>query len=241
MNLLKVAILAGGLGTRLAEETQFRPKGMVQIGERPILWHIIKYFSSFGLKEFLVALGYKGEMIQSYFDGNTGIDAPGVNIDNIDTGLTTETGGRVKRLAPYLADGTFILTWCDGLADIDVGRLIEFHRSHGKLATVTAVHPPARFGQIRLGKGGLVEGFAEKPVSLEWINGAYFVLEPGVFDFIVGDESSWERDVMPALTHDGQLMAFRHSGFWQCMDTLHEKRVLDDMWRSGRAPWKIWD
>lgn len=256
---MKVAILAGGLGTRIAEETEARPKALVEIGGRPILWHIMRYYLHFGFDEITVALGYKGEMIRSYFNGAVqagdasrrsqsrertppaGDSNPGWRLDLIDTGPETQTGGRIKRLAPHLGNETFMLTWCDGLADIDLGALLAFHRSHGRLATLTAIHPPARFGRVKL-SGDQVFEFAEKPQEPdEWINGAYFVLEPGVFDYIEGDDTEWDREALVRMACDGELMAFRHESFWHCMDTLKEKRDLQKLWDSGMAPWKVWD
>ena len=261
---MKVAILAGGLGTRLAEETEIRPKPMVEIGGRPILWHIMKIYSHFGLNEFVIALGYKGEYIKRYFvdycslNGNLQVDlARGLvhrqdegagalttenwSVDLVETGLKTQTGGRIKRLAPFLSDSTFMLTWGDGLADVDITRLLDFHYSHGRLATVTAVRPPARFGRLDL-VGEQVVRFTEKPqLEAGWINGAFFVLEPGVMDYIDGDSTHWEREPLERLAADGQLMAYRHDSFWQCMDTLRDRRRLEQLWEDGRAPWRVWD
>jgi len=255
---MKIAILAGGRGARLAEETDVVPKPMVEIGGKPILWHIIQIYGHFGFREFAIALGYKGEVIKKYFvdnerqHGNSSVacgpgdvsylDVPHQErtVELIDTGEDTETGGRIKRLLPCLGDGTFMLTWADGVADIDIRRLLDFHQSHGRLATVTAVRPPARFGRLTL-EGERVVKFAEKQRSEEgWINGAFFVLEPGVFDYIEGDDTSWEMHVLDRLARDGQLMAYRHDGFWQCMDTLHEKHLLEKLWQRGEAPWKVW-
>jgi glucose-1-phosphate cytidylyltransferase len=257
---MKVAILAGGMGTRLAEETDLRPKPMVEIGGKPILWHIMKYYTSFGMNEFILALGYKKEAVIRYFldlhyyssdltinigDGSIAVHErrrePGWIVHLIDTGLLTDTGGRIKRLAPYIGDSTFMLTWCDGLADVNLDRLLAFHRSHGKLATVTAVRAPSRFGYLEI-ENERVGGFCEKPVGGEgWINGAFFVLEPGVFECIQDDATSWERGPMAELAAAGQLAAYCHGSFWQCMDTLREKRLLEELWREGRAPWKRWE
>lgn len=257
---MKIAILAGGMGTRLAEETDQRPKPMVEIGGKPILWHIMKYFSSYGLNEFIIGLGYKKEAIIRYFldlyyyssdltirtgDGAITVHdqrrEPDWIVHLIDTGLLTNTGGRIKRLAPYTGNSTFMLTWCDGLSDVDLGRLLAFHRSHGKLATVTAVRAPARFGYVELDREQ-VNGFREKPADGGgWINGAFFVLEPGVFEYIWDDTISWERGPMERLAAEGQLAAYRHNSFWQCMDTLQEKRLLDGLWTEGQAPWKRWE
>jgi glucose-1-phosphate cytidylyltransferase len=235
---VKVAILAGGRGLRLAEETSQRPKAMVEIGGRPILWHIMNIYAAAGFTDFVIALGYKGDVIR---EGLPAHYAGGPwNVTFIDTGASTETAGRILRLRPFLGANTFFLTWCDGLADIDVNALLAFHRRHGKLATVTAVHPPARFGSLEL-DGARVTRFAEKHVDEgTWINGAFFVLEPGVFSYIDGDATAWERRPLEKLARDDQLMAFRHESFWQCMDTAHERHLLEELWRDGVAPWKLW-
>jgi len=257
---VKVAILAGGLGTRLAEETEVRPKPMVEIGGRPILWHIMKRYLHYGFRDFVIALGYKGEYIKRYmldyavlngnltvhgrngeFQRGEGLGCEDWNIEMIETGLKTQTGGRIKRLSPYLNDETFMLTWGDGVADIDLADLLAFHRSHGKLATVTAVRPPARFGKLDI-NGNQVVRFSEKPQLEEgWINGAFFVLEPGVFDYIQGDETHFEREPMERLAEDRQLMAYRHESFWQCMDTMRDKVLLQRLWDSGQPAWKNWE
>ena len=255
---MKVAILAGGHGTRLAEETEVKPKPMVEIGGRPILWHIMMIYANYGFKDFVIALGYKGEMIKKYMVdyrslcGNITVnlgngdckyhEGDGIDwtVELIETGLHTQTGGRIKHLAPYVNNETFMLTWGDGVADIDLGKLLDFHRSHGKLATLTAARPPARYGHMELNED-VVEEFSEKPQAKEgWINGAFFVLEPGVFDYIDGDETQWEKKPLENLAKDGQLMAYKHNSFWQCMDTLREKYILQRYWDSGKAPWKIW-
>ena len=256
---MKVAILAGGFGSRLSEETEVRPKPMVEIGGMPILWHIMKQYDQAGFREFVVALGYKGEYIKRYMvdycsvadDLTVHLKTGSVQkhrsgstedwrVDLIDTGLYTNTGGRIKRLAPHVGGETFMLTWGDGVSDIDLGRLLEFHRSHGKLATLTAVRPPARFGRLEL-QGDRVAKFTEKPqIGEGWINGAFFVLEPGVFDYIAGDDTLFEKEPLEALSADGELMAYQHDGFWQCMDTLRDKRLLNSLWDSGQAPWKTW-
>lgn len=255
---VKTVILAGGFGSRLAEETVVRPKPMVEIGGKPILWHIMKIYSSYGFSEFIIALGYKGEVIKEYFlnfyalnndltidlsTGQTVIhdgNQPHWKVHLVDTGLRTQTGGRLKRLAPWIGRETFMMTYGDGVADIDIRRLVEFHRSHGKLATVTAVRPPARFGGLSF-DGDLVVRFVEKPQAGEgWINGGFFVLEPGVLDYIEGDETVWEREPLERLAADGQLVAYKHEGFWQPMDTLREKQLLEALWESGKAPWKVW-
>jgi glucose-1-phosphate cytidylyltransferase len=256
---MKVAILAGGMGSRLAEETEIRPKPMVEIGGRPILWHIMRHYDHHGFNEFVIALGYKGDHIKRFFaDYISSISSMRVDlasggveflggghdekwmVDLIETGRWTNTGGRIKRLEPYIGGETFMLTWGDGVSDIDLGKLLEFHRSHGKLATVTAVHPPARYGQLEM-EGDQVSAFSEKPLDQGWINGAFFVLEPGIFDYIEDDHTQWEKEPMEQLAAEGELMAYRHEGFWQCMDTLREKKILEDIWASGNAPWRSWE
>ena len=256
---MKVGILAGGVGTRLVEETEVKPKPMVEIGGRPILWHIMRHYAHYGFKDFVVALGYKGEVIKKYMVDysslnsnlkvslNTGkVDIqggyrPDWTVELVDTGMSTLTGGRIKRLAPYIGNETFMLTWGDGVSDVNLCDLLAFHKSHGKLATLTAVRPPARFGHLVF-NGDKVEQFSEKPQAAEgWINGAFFVLEPKVFDYIDGDDTQWEKEPMERLAADGQLMAYRHTSFWQCMDTLRDKKLLEELWHSGKAPWKIWE
>lgn len=255
---MKVALLAGGLGTRLAEETETKPKPMVEIGDRPMLWHIMKYYAHFGHTEFVIALGYKGDHIKRYvadYAGQasdmrvrTGTGAitylggacDDWTVDLVDTGLPTATGGRIKRLAPYLGDDTFMLTWGDGVSDVDLDALLAFHRGHGRLVTVTAVRPPARFGHMELDGDAVVE-FSEKPQTGEgWINGAFFVCEPGVFDYVDADDTQWEREPLEHLAKDGELMAYRHHGFWQCMDTVRDKKLLESLWQSDAARWKVW-
>jgi glucose-1-phosphate cytidylyltransferase len=256
---MKVAILAGGVGSRLAEETEIRPKPMVEIGGKPILWHIMMHYSYYGFKDFVIALGYKGEAIKKYMidycslsrdltvSMRTGkIETKGDalsdwTVELIDTGMNTQTGGRIKRLAPYLGNQTFMLTWGDGVSDVDLSELLAFHRRHGKLATLTAVRPTARFGHLEMDGDQVVE-FSEKPQTKEgWINGAFFVLEPEVFDYVDGDATHWEKEPLERLAQEGQLMAYRHTSFWQCMDTLREKKHLESLWESGKAPWKIWE
>lgn len=255
---MKVAILAGGYGSRLAEETEIRPKPMVEIGGRPILWHIMMHYSSHGFDEFVIALGYKGEYIKRWFkewlslDGHMtvrtatgdvsvhGANLPDWTIHLAETGEKTLTGGRIKRLRPWIEQDTFMLTWGDGVSDVDLDELLRFHRSHGKLATVTAVRPTARYGHIEFDGDRVVE-FTEKPQTAQgWINGAFFVLEPGIFDYIAGDDTMWEEEPLRNLAADGQLMAYRHTSFWQCMDTLREKHLLEKLWQSDNAPWKTW-
>jgi glucose-1-phosphate cytidylyltransferase len=252
---MKTVILAGGLGTRLAEETIIRPKPMVEIGGRPILWHLMNIYGSQGFGEFVVALGYKGEMVKKYFldyhalradltvDVARGthvahsVGQPNWTVDLVDTGDATQTGGRIKRLKQLIGGQTFMATYADGLAQIDLRALLAFHRSHGKLATVTAVHPPSRFGKIVM-DGDVVQQFAEKPRDGDaWINGGYYVFEPQVLDYIDGDVTTLEREPMERLAQERQLMAFRHEGFWQMMDTLQERNLLEELWASGRAPW----
>ncbi len=253
---MKVVVLCGGQGTRLAEATDLRPKPMVEIGGRPILWHILQHYASFGHDEFCIALGHKGQMIKDYFlnyslrespeltvelrTGNLsakGAPAEDWTLHLVDTGQATMTGGRLLRLRHYLQDGTFMLTYGDGLSNVEIDRLIKFHRAHGKLATITAVRPSARFGNLMLDDQQVVD-FAEKPISAEgWINGGFFVFEPGVFDFIDGDDTSLEHEPLSRLAAEGQLQAYRHTDFWQCMDTLRDLRVLEALWQDGAAPW----
>lgn len=256
---MKAVILAGGFGVRLSEETHLKPKPMVEIGERPILWHIMNIFATHGVTEFIIALGYKAEVVKSYFlnfyalNSDLSIDLstggtiirngnpPNWTVHLVDTGLRTQTGGRLKRLERWLGDDeTFMFTYGDGVTDLDIGSLIDFHYAHKKLATVTTVHAPARFGRIAF-DGDQVTEFYEKSESSEgWINGGYFVLNRRVIDYISGDESVWERDPVENLARDGQLVGYRHSGFWSCMDTLKEKNILEDLWATGKAPWRIW-
>jgi glucose-1-phosphate cytidylyltransferase len=255
---MKTVILAGGLGTRLSEETQVRPKPMVEIGGHPMLWHIMNIYAHHGFQDFIVALGYKGEVIKDYFlnfnartsdlrvdlaTGQVGVHR-GSNlswsVDLLDTGLATQTGGRLKRLAKWLDEDTFMLTYGDGVADVDLGALVAFHQHHGKLATVTAVRPPARFGGLTL-EGDAVLRFTEKPQAGDgWINGGFFVLSRQVLDFIDGDSTLWEREPLERLADLGQLRAFRHEGFWQPMDTIRERNLMEEMWATGRATWKVW-
>ncbi len=255
---MKAVILAGGVGTRLSEETQLRPKPMVEIGGKPILWHIMKYYAHSGFTDFLIALGYKSEYIKRYMidycsltsDLTVTLKDGGVvrhdgarddwSVSLVETGIKTQTGGRIKRLSPLLADGTFMLTWGDGVSNIDLHALLAFHRSHGRLVTITAVRPPARFGHLEL-RGDEVSEFSEKPQTGEgWINGAFFVVEPEALEYIDGDDTHWEREPLERLAKEGQLMAYRHYSFWQCMDTLRDRKLLDQLWASGQAPWKVW-
>ncbi|HMU91817.1 MAG TPA: glucose-1-phosphate cytidylyltransferase [Anaerolineales bacterium] len=255
---MKVAILAGGLGTRLSEETTVKPKPMVEVGGKPILWHIMNIYAAYGFKEFVVALGYKGEIIKDYFLNyhyrsrsitvqlKTGrvtahnIEGEDWTVHLLDTGADTNTGGRVKRVAEFIGNETFMLTYGDGVGNIDINKLIKFHESHGKLVTMTAVRPVARFGQIVLQESQVTE-FAEKPQTGEgWINGGFFVLQPEIIKYIDDEQAVWERKPMERLASDGQLMAYNHSEFWQCMDTLRDVQLLNNLWDGGNAPWKLW-
>jgi glucose-1-phosphate cytidylyltransferase len=253
---VKVVILAGGLGTRLTEETELKPKPMVEIGGRPILWHIMKHYAHHGFKEFFIAVGYRGELIKRFFidycslSGSMTIDLSQGLVNNHenecedwvvhlkDTGIETNTGGRVKRLAPWLSDGTFMLTYGDGVSDIDLAKLLEFHRAHRRIATVTAVRPPARFGGL-IFSGDLVTEFTEKPqIGEGWINGGFMVFEPALFDYLDDHNCSLETDALEQLAADQQLAAYKHEGFWQCMDTMRDKRLLEKLWKEGNAPWQ---
>lgn len=255
---MKAVILAGGQGSRLNEETETKPKPMVEIGGKPILWHIMKIYSTYGINEFIVCLGYKGFVIKEYFK-NYFLHVSDVTFDLsqnkmethqcstepwkitlVDTGQTTMTGGRLKRIAPYLGENDFCMTYGDGLGDIDIGRLIKFHQSEGRLATVTAVAAPGRFGNLTLDEQ-LVTGFKEKPHGGEGlINGGFFVLSPKVLDYIEGDSTVWEDSPMEKLTRTSNLAAYKHQGFWQPMDTFREKKILEKLWNSGKAPWQTW-
>lgn len=251
-------LLAGGFGSRLAEETSTRPKPMVEIGGKPILWHVMKIYEQHGYQNFLVAAGYKGEIIKEYFhnffihnndyivhlrDGSRELLNCGEidwRVGVVDTGTNVMTGGRLLRLRPWLEGGRFMTTYGDGLSDIDISKLAAFHESHGKVATVTAVRPPSRFGALQI-DGDVVVKFSEKPQTDEgWINGGFFVFEPEIFNYLENDATILERGPMERLAADGQLLAYRHEGFWQPMDTLREKKLLESMWSSGEAPWKIW-
>lgn len=257
---MKAVIVAGGFGSRLSEETVLRPKPMVEIGGKPILWHIMNIYGASGITEFIIALGYKGEVIKEYFlnfyalnndisidlhSGETTIhDAkqPQWKVHLVDTGLHSQTGGRLKRLAPWVErDETFMFTYGDGVADLDISRLLSFHKSHGKLATVTTVRSPARFGRLVFDNDRVTEFYEKSESSEGWINGGFFVLNPKVIDYIDGDETIWERSPVEQLARDGQLMGYRHYGFWSCMDTLKEKNILEELWSSGKPPWKIWE
>ena len=256
---MKAVILAGGLGTRLAEETQVRPKPMVEIGGRPLLWHLMKAYSAHGVDDFVVCCGYKGYVIKEYF-ANYFLHVSDVTFDVaantmevhreraepwrvtlVDTGDDTLTGGRLKRIAEYVADeDAFCMTYGDGLGDVDITALVDFHRDHGRLATVTAVKPPGRFGALDL-DGDRVTGFTEKPPGDDGlINGGFFVLHPSCLDLVEGDATRWEDQPLKALAGRGELRAYHHAGFWQPMDTVRERDLLADLWESGRAPWKVW-
>ena len=255
---MKVAILAGGVGSRLMEETTSRPKPMVEIGGKPILWHIMKYYAEFGFDEFVIALGYKGEYIKRWFvdyasltsdltvqTGTGSVTTTTAPIENwtvhlIDTGQQTGTGGRIRRLQSVIGDERFLLTWGDGVSNVDLNALVNFHVRHRRHCTLTAVRPPARFGHLEL-LGDVITDFSEKPqVGEGWINGAFFVCEPEVFAYVPADETMFEREPLEGLAKDGQLMAYRHHGFWQCMDTLRDRVLLDSLWDRDDAPWRIW-
>lgn len=255
---MKVVILAGGLGTRLAEETEIKPKPMVEIGGQPILWHIMKHYAHYGFKEFLIALGNRGEFVKRFFvdycslNGNMTVDLSRRVVDTrpvvsedwivhlLDTGHDTNTGGRIKRLQPWLREESFMVTYGDGVSDVDLAQLLTFHRTHSHVATVTAVRPPARFGGLVF-SGDMIAQFTEKPqIGEGWINGGFMVFEPAVFDYLDGDDNSLEADALEKLAIDKQLLGYKHEAFWQCMDTLREVRLLNDLWRSGSPPWKIW-
>lgn len=255
---MKAVILAGGFGTRLSEETSVRPKPMVEIGGKPILWHIMKIFSSYGINEFVICCGYKGYMIKEFFsryflemsditfdmkDNRMKVHTNGVDpwkVTLIDTGEKTMTGGRLKRVKEYVGDGAFCFTYGDGVSDINISELVAFHRESGSLATLTAVQPPGRFGILKL-RENMVASFREKPQGDgAWINGGFFVLEPAAISYIDDDSTAWEQEPLQRLAQEGKLSAFRHYGFWQPMDTLRDKHVLEELWQSNKAPWKIW-
>ena len=255
---MKAVILAGGLGTRLAEETTVRPKPMVEIGGKPVLWHILKSYSHHGINDFVICLGYRGYVIKEYF-ANYFLHMSDVTFDLaenrmevchrhcepwrvtlVDTGEHTQTGGRLKRVRDYLDDGTFCFTYGDGLADVDIGELVRFHKAQGRSATLTAVQPAGRFGALDI-RQHRISRFEEKPRGDgSWINGGFFVLEPDAIGRIADDRTAWEREPLEGLAREGQLSAFTHAGFWQPMDTLRDKLLLEDLWSSGKAPWKVW-
>lgn len=257
---MKAVILAGGLGTRLSEETSIKPKPMVEVGGQPILWHIMKIYSAHGINEFIICCGYKGYVIKEYFNNyflhmsdvtfdmrfnqmnvHTGNAEPW-RVTLIDTGAESMTGGRLRRVREHIGQETFCFTYGDGVSNVNISKLIEFHKEQGTLATLTAVQPPGRFGAIALGAGQTtIDSFQEKPEGDgAWINGGYFVLEPEVIDYIEGDSTVWEQEPLKRLAHKGQLSAYKHNGFWQPMDTLRDKRKLEEMWQSNSAPWKVW-
>jgi glucose-1-phosphate cytidylyltransferase len=256
---MKAVILAGGLGTRISEETHLKPKPMIEVGGKPILWHILKIYSAYGINDFLICVGYKGYVIKEYF-ANYFLHMSDVTFDIrnnkmevhqkhaepwkvtiVDTGEETMTGGRLKRVRDYLGDESFCFTYGDGVCDVNIRELVSFHQAHGKEATVTAVQPPGRYGALSIGSDGLVQEFQEKPIGdKSWINGGFFVLKPKVLDRIAGDETFWEREPMEELALESQLAAFEHPGFWRPMDTLRDKVLLEELWNSGKAPWKVW-
>lgn len=257
---MKIVILAGGLGTRLAEETEVKPKPMIEIGGLPVLWHVMKIYASFGFNDFVICLGYKGYLIKEYFanyflhrsDVTFDLQANKVEIHDqsvepwrvtlVDTGATTQTGGRIKRIQKYVGNEDFCMTYGDGVGDINVRALVDYHKAHGKLATVTATRNPGRFGALVFSEGDQVQKFEEKPDGDGgWINGGFFVLNPSVFDYIEGDATVWERGPLEGLAKNGQLRAYRHQGFWQPMDTLRDKNYLENLWAATKAPWKVWD
>ena len=256
---MKVVILSGGLGSRLAEETEIKPKPMVEIGGQPILWHIIKHYAHYGFKEFYLTLGYRGEVIKRFFmdyhslNGSISIDLRSGQVDMHErecedwvvhlqnTGQDTNTGGRIKRLESYLNDGTFMITYGDGVCDVNLHDLLEYHRAQERIATITAVRPPARFGGLIFDGDSMVVAFTEKPqIGEGWINGGFMVCEPEIFNYLKGDDSSLEADALEHLASERQLAAYQHGGFWQCMDTLRDKRLLENLWQDGSAPWKVW-
>lgn len=256
---MKAVILAGGLGTRISEETHLKPKPMIEIGGKPILWHILKLYSHFGINDFIICCGYKGYVIKEYFANyflhmsdvtfHMKLNRMEVHHQNaepwqvtlVDTGETSMTGGRLKRVQPYLGDETFCFTYGDGVADVDISASIAFHKNNQRLATLTAVQPPGRYGALQLQDEGEVKGFMEKPEGDGgWINGGFFVLEPAVIDRIEGDSTTWEQAPLKSLARDGQLSAYHHKGFWQPMDTLRDRMHLEELWQTGKAPWKLW-
>jgi len=257
---MKVIILAGGLGTRISEETVVRPKPMVEIGGKPILWHIMKIYSHYGFHDFIICLGYKGYMIKEYFS-NYFLHMSDVTFDMqhnsmevhqryaepwkvtlVDTGMETMTGGRIKRVSPYIGDETFMLTYGDGLSDVNIGELLQYHKEHKKLATLTATLPVGRFGALDIDTSDKVVSFMEKPAGDgSWINGGFFVLEPQVLDLLYSDETIFEKDPLEDLARTGNLVAYRYEGFWYAMDTLRDRNHLESLWRSGKAPWKVWE
>lgn len=257
---MKVVLLAGGFGTRISEESQFKPKPMISIGGMPILWHIMKEYATYGYDDFIVCAGYKQEYIKEYFSNyylhNSNItfdfkhdnkvtvhenDSEPWNVTIVDTGLNTMTGGRVKRIAPYIGNETFMLTYGDGVCDVPIDKLVDFHKSHGRICTMTAVKPEGRFGILDI-DGSEIKSFREKSKNdVGYINGGYMVLEPEIFDYISDDSTTFEREPLESIAREGQLMAFKHNGFWQCMDTLRDREKLEKLWANGNAPWKVWE
>ncbi len=257
---MKAVILAGGLGSRLSEETSVRPKPMVEIGGRPILWHIMKIYSNHGINDFIICLGYKGNMIKEYFanyflySADVTIDLAANRIENhrhdcepwrvtlIDTGASTMTGGRIRRILPYVdKDEAFCMTYGDGVADVDITKEIEFHKSHRKLVTTTATQPIGRFGALQIEEDGSVKSFVEKPKGdARWVNGGFFILSPKIGKYLKDDTTVWEREPLETLAREGQVGAYKHAGFWQPMDTMYDKNYLEELWASGSAPWKTW-
>ncbi|HHY28671.1 MAG TPA: glucose-1-phosphate cytidylyltransferase [Desulfitobacterium dehalogenans] len=257
---MKVVILAGGYGTRISEESHLKPKPMIEIGERPILWHIMKLYSHYRFNDFVICLGYKGNMIKEYFSNyflygsdvtfdlasnsictHSSAEVEPWKVTLANTGFDTMTGGRIKRIRKYVGDETFMLTYGDGVADINIEELVSFHKSHGKLATVTAVQPSGRYGVLGLNDDASVLEFIEKPKTLDaWVNGGFFVLEPEIFEYLEGDRTSFEGSPLTELAEAKQIMAYNHNGFWRCMDTQRDKIVLENLWASGQAPWKVW-
>ena len=258
---MKVVILAGGFGTRISEESHLKPKPMVEIGDKPILWHIMKYYSAFGFNDFIICLGYKAYIIKEFFAdyylhmSDITFDFRNENkmivhdnfaepwrVTLVDTGLNTMTGGRIKRVRDYVGDESFMLTYGDGVADVDIKALLEFHKKHGKIATMTAIRPSGRFGILDIEQGNAITSFREKSQEdMGLINGGFMVLEPGLFDFIEGDNTVLEREPLEKLARQRELMAFNHDGFWQCMDTLRDKKLLDELLAEDKAPWKVWE
>lgn len=257
---MKVVLLAGGFGTRISEESQFKPKPMISIGGMPILWHIMKEYATYGYDDFIVCAGYKQEYIKEYFSNyylhNSNItfdfkhdnkvtvhenDSEPWNVTIVDTGLNTMTGGRVKRIAPYVGNETFMLTYGDGVCDVPIDKLVDFHKSHGRICTMTAVKPEGRFGILDI-DGSQIKSFREKSKNdVGYINGGYMVLEPEIFDYISDDSTTFEKEPLESIAREGQLMAFKHNGFWQCMDTLRDREKLEKLWANGNAPWKVWE
>ncbi|MCR4890998.1 MAG: glucose-1-phosphate cytidylyltransferase [Lachnospiraceae bacterium] len=257
---MKVVILAGGLGTRISEESHLRPKPMIEIGDKPILWHIMKEYSHFGFHEFIICLGYKQHMVKEFFadyylyssDVTFDLEKNAMEVHNhyaepwkvtlVDTGLHTMTGGRIKRVKEYIGNETFMLTYGDGVSDVNIRNLLDFHRSHGKIGTITAIAVDQRFGVLDVAEDGEIHEFAEKDErDVSVVNGGYMIFEPAVFDYIEGDSTVFEKGPLAQMAKDGELMAYRHDGFWRCMDTQREKEMLERLWESGHAPWKVWE